>query len=207
VKTKVLPLLAISAMLLLTNYSAANANPTGSMIHIFFQCDLDVLIIDVLAVVVGPDPEAETFCPQVGDIIVDVGEDQGTTSIWYTFPGIFQSPEPFRITVGDIDWVDAAGNKIPGSIEDVDCTVNGEIEILNEDFSSDSVEIVFAATGPDMGNAHCDLTISHLVAGELLPLNTSALMIAGLTSSAVWMVPTILGLAGVGVYLVKFRKQ
>jgi len=43
------------------------------------------------------------------------------------------------------------------------------------------------------------------VAGELLPLDTSALMIAGLTSMSVWMIPTVLGLAGVGVYLVKFR--
>ena len=43
------------------------------------------------------------------------------------------------------------------------------------------------------------------VAGELLPLNTSALMIAGLSTSAVWMVPAIAGLAGAGVYLVKFR--
>ena len=45
------------------------------------------------------------------------------------------------------------------------------------------------------------------VAGELLPIDSSALMIAGLTSMTVWMVPTVLGLAGVGVYLVKFRKQ
>ena len=46
-----------------------------------------------------------------------------------------------------------------------------------------------------------------IVAGELLPLNTSALMIAGLTSMSVWMIPAVAGLAGVGVYLVKFRKQ
>jgi len=45
------------------------------------------------------------------------------------------------------------------------------------------------------------------VAGELLPLDSSALMIAGLTSMTVWMIPTVLGLAGAGVYLVKFRKQ
>jgi len=43
------------------------------------------------------------------------------------------------------------------------------------------------------------------IAGELLPLDSSALMIAGLTSMSVWMVPAIAGLAGVGVYLVKFR--
>ena len=43
------------------------------------------------------------------------------------------------------------------------------------------------------------------VAGELLPIDSSALMIAGLTSMSVWMIPTVLGLAGAGVYLVKFR--
>jgi len=43
------------------------------------------------------------------------------------------------------------------------------------------------------------------VAGELLSPDTSALMIAGLTSMSVWMVPTVLGLAGAGVYLVKLR--
>jgi len=51
------------------------------------------------------------------------------------------------------------------------------------------------------------LPMEQQVAGELLPLDTSALMIAGLTSMTVWMIPTVLGLAGAGVYLVKFRKQ
>jgi len=50
-------------------------------------------------------------------------------------------------------------------------------------------------------------SICNIVAGELLPLDSSALMIAGLTSMSVWMIPTVLGLAGAGVYLVKFRKQ
>jgi hypothetical protein len=50
-------------------------------------------------------------------------------------------------------------------------------------------------------------SICTQVAGELLPLDSSALMIAGLTSMSVFMIPTVLGLAGAGVYLVKFRKQ
>jgi len=50
-----------------------------------------------------------------------------------------------------------------------------------------------------------DSLLDPTVAGELLSLDTSALMIAGLTSSAVWMIPTVLGLAGAGVYLVKYR--
>jgi len=43
------------------------------------------------------------------------------------------------------------------------------------------------------------------VAGELLPLDSTALFLAGIQSMSVWMVPTVLGLAGIGVYLVKFR--
>jgi len=43
------------------------------------------------------------------------------------------------------------------------------------------------------------------VAGELLSLDSSALVIAGLTGSAVWMIPTIAGIAGAGMYLIKFR--
>ncbi len=43
------------------------------------------------------------------------------------------------------------------------------------------------------------------VAGELLPIMSSALVIAGVSTIAIWMIPTVLGLAGAGVYLVKFR--
>ena len=42
------------------------------------------------------------------------------------------------------------------------------------------------------------------VAGELLSLDSSALVIAGL-SSMIWMISTVAGLVGAGVYLVKFR--
>ena len=56
---------------------------------------------------------------------------------------------------------------------------------------------------PDTGD--CVPEVDEQVAGELLPLDSTALMIAGLSTIAVWMVPAVAGLAGVGVYLVKFR--
>ena len=74
-----------------------------------------------------------------------------------------------------------------------------------------SFEAQTSATGTKAHLIQFIQTFSQLpeqqVAGELLPLDSSALMIAGLTSSAVWMIPAVVGLAGVGVYLVKFRKQ
>jgi len=45
------------------------------------------------------------------------------------------------------------------------------------------------------------------IAGELLAIDTKALFLAGVQSMTVWMVPAVAGLAGAGVYLVKFRKQ
>ena len=43
------------------------------------------------------------------------------------------------------------------------------------------------------------------VAGELLSINSSALVIAGLTGSAAWIMPAVAGIAGVGAYLIKNR--
>jgi len=55
-------------------------------------------------------------------------------------------------------------------------------------------------------SAICEIEFEE-VAGELLPLDSTALFLAGIQSMTVWMIPTVLGLAGVGVYLVKFRKH
>ena len=56
--------------------------------------------------------------------------------------------------------------------------------------------------------SECVQTITiegECIAGELLPIMSSALVIAGVSTIAIWMIPAVLGLAGVGVYLVKFR--
>jgi len=45
----------------------------------------------------------------------------------------------------------------------------------------------------------------EVVGGEFLPIDSTALMLAGLQSSAIWMIPTLAGLAGAGFYLIKFR--
>ena len=44
-----------------------------------------------------------------------------------------------------------------------------------------------------------------MVGGEFLPIDSTALMLAGLQSSAIWMLPVLAGIAGTGFYLVKFR--
>ena len=52
-----------------------------------------------------------------------------------------------------------------------------------------------------------DFSLSQIpVAGELLSLDSTTLVIAGL-GSMIWMVPAVAGLVGAGVILVKFRAR
>jgi hypothetical protein len=44
-----------------------------------------------------------------------------------------------------------------------------------------------------------------VVGGIIIPIETTSLLLAGQHTSAVWMIPTLAGLAGAGLYLVKFR--
>jgi len=44
-----------------------------------------------------------------------------------------------------------------------------------------------------------------VVGGEFLPIDSTALVLAGLQTSAIWMLPVLAGAAGTGFYLVKFR--
>ena len=53
----------------------------------------------------------------------------------------------------------------------------------------------------------CPVAIPTPVAGELIPLDSTALLIGGLSSMSVFMIPAVAGIAGAAVYLVKFRKQ
>jgi len=77
--------------------------------------------------------------------------------------------------------------------------------------SPTSESIVFSGLGGDnIGLLLDNVKFTQLdcgvpVAGELLSLDTTALVIGGLASSAVWMIPAVAGIAGAGIYLVKLR--
>ena len=71
----------------------------------------------------------------------------------------------------------------------------------------DNVSVVLSAcpVGYVVSGDTCVVSEQATVAGELLPLNTTALFISGITSSAIWMVPTLAGIAGAGVYFIRTR--
>jgi len=85
---------------------------------------------------------------------------------------------------------------LPATMIVIDCQVEGDVTVWEA-----TVGNVICVEGS------CLPPEEQPVAGELLSLDTSTLLLAGLSSMSLWMIPTVLGLAGVGVYLVKFRKH
>ena len=92
----------------------------------------------------------------------------------------------------------------PSNPNIADAILNGELQILviidpnnkvaeTDESNNESTEILFFD--------------SPAVGGAFVPIDNSALILAGAQSISMWMIPTVLGLAGVGVYLVKFRKH
>ena len=95
---------------------------------------------------------------------------------------------------------DSGLQTIPIGIDDDTFLIN-----TSGDYSLTTV-ITLINDGAGTGFLTSDMfTLDRILGGELLSLDNSALVIAGLTSMSVWMIPTVLGLAGAGIYLVKFR--
>ena len=75
---------------------------------------------------------------------------------------------------------------------------------------SEECTVKFRITTPNAGESTRvqGLSINVInVAGQLLPLDSSALLIGGLSSMSVWMIPAVAGIVGAGIYLVKYRAR
>ena len=103
--------------------------------------------------------------------------------------------------------VTAAQNAVNNDgIEQVNALGIGVMPNFNFGVGSFSVEVAdfadFEAALADKIMAEiCDST----VAGELLPINTTALFVSGAFANAFWMLPMLAGIAGTGIYLTRSR--
>lgn len=92
-------------------------------------------------------------------------------------------------------------NEKPQAIDDV-LVSNDSVELYDGD--SPTGFFVGPVTHiPNPSDPHPDCKVKP-VSGELLSLDTSALVVSGLASSMVWMVPVV---AGAGIYLLKVRAR
>ncbi len=146
----------------------------------------------------------ESFTVDIDGSSIWVNIDENTGFFLYCDDTGLDVGDPLTLTFTDLDWV---GNP-NGIVTGINVVGVPPVQVIANVNDGHSVTVsIFASAAPASFTVHLELVTDHdqQVAGELLPLNTSALMIAGLSTSAVWMIPAVAGLAGVGVYLVKFR--
>jgi len=209
---------ALALVLVAGMTSPAFANPMGDTVLIEIDGIPADPQIDQVEVVPGAEFE---FVNLLDGTLITVDIEDG--AIWIEFPRGVDAPIPYTIHIEDIDWLDENGNEVPGEIVDLFCeafVLSDPLGIIPGHSWSNTPDgsIVWIDVDPNIftqpgipASIHCEYTTEHvedsLVAGQLLPLESTSLMIAGLTSMSVWMIPTVAGLAGAGVYLVKFRKH
>jgi len=132
----------------------------------------------------------------------------------------------FTITIpcdGTVDFDWSSVNSQESNLFDVPgFLVNGVFTVLNHagtDSGSQGVPVqlgdVFGfrvdATDDVSGFGVLDITNFDgpqcVVGGELLPIDSTALVLAGLQTSAIWMLPVLVGAAGAGIAAFKLRKR
>jgi len=60
-------------------------------------------------------------------------------------------------------------------------------------------------TGSAPDSTQTSFFVQVPVGGEILPINTSALLLAGLTTNALWILPSLAVIAGAGIVILKFQ--
>ena len=87
------------------------------------------------------------------------------------------------------------GSSIQQGILEIDPS-DGSLVVIGPNQNPDSItDITFVP----------DETQPPVVGGEFLPIDNTALLLAGLQTSAIWMLPVLAGAAGVGAYYIKTR--
>jgi len=118
---------------------------------------------------------------------------------------------------GDVFRADAATFTFISTFASID----DRVEDMECDPDSFSVETMWVRSTPQASPADNIITAYEIapdtcgiggqpgngptVAGELLPIDSAALMIAGLQSSAIWMLPILAGAVGTGAYIVRSK--
>ncbi len=81
---------------------------------------------------------------------------------------------------------------------------------VQSDMSFDKVEIRETTGGIDdenFGEFYTGITTANQVGGKLLPIDTTALLLAGAQMNAAWMIPVVLSVLGIGLFVVLRKSE
>jgi len=154
-------------------------------------------------------PEFNYFTGPDNSLSVDIESSTIQIDLVDGFTGLYvigNGLNPIVIQITDLDWVGMPGTIVGASIVSPPSGFGETVQVTGPH----SVEVAVATAnnafaGGTLASILVQLQTSHTVAGELLPIDSTALMLAGLQTSAIWLVPSVVGIAGVGFYVVRAK--
>jgi len=119
------------------------------------------------------------------------------------------------MTFTDLNWLDEFGDPVTGSIIAVTADPSSTMPIESIIFGSDTITFkslgfTLFGGGPGFPNSKfVTLSIETVhdvpIGGTFVPIDQSALLLAGVQSVSMWMIPVILAGAGIGLFVIKRR--
>jgi len=116
----------------------------------------------------------------------------------------FNLEEPFEAEEGVTYWIGIHETNVVGS------GIGWTFGTTGQGEGSHSSAVLPPTTWVSSVNNLWFLLSGHppdVVGGELLPIDSTALLLAGLQSSAIWMLPVLAGAAGAGIAAFKLRRK
>jgi len=139
-----------------------------------------------------------------GGVAFQVIEPDGIKSVEWVDPGSelqvvnAECDEP-QTTLGGFRFGSPSDNPGPNTFVITDC---------QPEMSQTTCEIITGCG--NIGDPGCSATCTFepsFIGGEFLSTDSTALMLAGLQSSAIWMLPVLAGAAGAGIAALKLRRK
>ena len=203
---QLLSLLALTGLLMFSP-NFAQASLLGDEVSIQVISPNLVLPPNSPVIVVDDPNNPEVFyslCvnPTDGGSTIDIGDSE----IWFKFSsGGPCTHDAHSVWLMDLDWTDTPG-KIVGVTQGV-CNI--EFEEIDVSFGDNEIHFDFSdtQTSGDEIECHFDIHTEHdeVVGGEFLYMDSTALMLGGIQASAIWLLPTLAGIAGAGYFLVRTK--
>lgn len=128
----------------------------------------------------------------------------GVTTFVNTGTGFVAYPGPMR-------WLKDGLPATPATVDTTVYPVGTTIWVEECDFTDpDGDNVQQPASEPSAIAANSFLIVTpppKVVGGEIMPVDMVALFVAGMTTSAVWMIPTLGGIAGTAVAFFKIKRK
>ena len=155
-------------------------------------------------------PEFNFFTGPDNSLTVDIESSTILIELVDGFTGQYvlnTGANPITIQITDLDWVGQQGTIVGASIVSPPSGFGETVQVTGPH----SVEVVVATAnsafvGGTLASILVQLQVDHGVGGELLPIDSTALLLAGAQTFS-WMIPVILSVLGIGLFVVSRKSE